>query len=124
VPDAFGRALDDDLGVPAALGVLHDTVRAGNTALADGAMETVREALSQVLAMTHVLGLDPASWATSSDLAPMVDALVQVALAQRSAARERKDYAAADAVRDQLSAAGVVIEDTPDGSHWSLSDGR
>jgi cysteinyl-tRNA synthetase len=71
-----------------------------------------------------VLGLDPASWATSSDLAPVVDALVQVALAQRSAARERKDFAAADAVRDQLTAAGVVIEDTADGPHWSLSDGR
>jgi cysteinyl-tRNA synthetase len=124
VPDAFGRALDDDLGVPAALGVLHDTVRAGNTALADGAKETAREALGQVLAMTRVLGLDPASWATSSDLAPVVDALVQVALAQRSAARERKDFAAADAVRDQLTAAGVVIEDTADGPHWSLSDGR
>jgi cysteinyl-tRNA synthetase len=120
VPDAFGRALDDDLGVPAGLGVLHDTVRAGNTALSDGAKETAREALSQVLAMTRVLGLDPAAWVTSSDLTPVVDALVQVALAQRAAARERKDFAAADAVRDQLTAAGIVVEDTPDGPHWTL----
>jgi cysteinyl-tRNA synthetase len=120
VPDAFGRALDDDLGVPAALGVLHDTVRAGNTALADGAKETVREALSQVLAMTQVLGIDPRAWATSSDLTPVLDGLVQVALAQRAAARERRDYAAADAIRDQLGAAGVVVEDTPDGPRWTL----
>ena len=124
VPDAFGRALDDDLGVPAALGVLHETVRAGNTALADGAKETVREALAQVLAMTQVLGIDPREWTTSSDLTPVLDGLVQVALAQRAAARERKDYAAADAIRDQLSAAGVVVEDTPDGPRWTLADGR
>jgi cysteinyl-tRNA synthetase len=122
VPDTFGRALDDDLAVPAALGVLHETVRAGNIALADGAKETVREALGQVRAMTQVLGLDPAQWVSTStsDLTPVVDALVQVALAQREAARARKDFAAADAVRDQLTAAGVVIEDTPDGPHWTL----
>jgi cysteinyl-tRNA synthetase len=122
VPDSFGRALDDDLGVPAALGVLHETVRAGNTALADGAKETAREALGQVLAMAQVLGLDPRAWTTSSDLTPVLDALVHVALAQRAAARERKDYAAADAIRDQLTAAGVVVEDTPDGPHWTLSE--
>ena len=123
VPDAFGRALDDDLAVPAALGVLHDTVRAGNTALADGAKETVREALGQVRAMTQVLGLDPHDWASreTSDLTPVVDGLVHVALAQRAAARERKDFAAADAIRDQLTAAGIVVEDTPDGPRWTLS---
>jgi cysteinyl-tRNA synthetase len=120
VPDAFARAMDDDLGVPAALGVLHETVRAGNTALADGAKETAREALGQVLAMSRVLGIDPTEWTTTSDLTPVLDALVHVALAQRQAARERKDYAAADAVRDQLTAAGVLVEDTPDGPRWSL----
>jgi cysteinyl-tRNA synthetase len=121
VPDPFGRALDDDLGVPAALAVLHETVRAGNTALADGAKETVREALGQVLAMTSVLGINPYRWATdAADLTGAVDALVQVALEQRAAARERKDYAAADAIRDQLAAAGVAVEDTPDGPRWQL----
>jgi cysteinyl-tRNA synthetase len=56
-----------------------------------------------------------------------VDDLVRVALEQRQAARERKDYAAADAIRDQLTATGIVIEDTPDGPRWSVSettDGR
>ncbi len=122
VPDAFGRAMDDDLGVPAALGVVHETVRAGNTALADGAKETVREALGQVVAMTQVLGLHPGDWieAGASDLTPVLDALVQVALGQRAAARERRDYAASDAIRDQLAAAGVAIEDTADGPRWSL----
>jgi cysteinyl-tRNA synthetase len=120
IPDTFGRALDDDLGVPAALGVLHETVRAGNTALAEGAKETAREALGQVVAMSRVLGIDPAAWTTTSDLTPVLDGLVQVALAQREAARQRKDYAASDAIRSQLIAAGIVVEDTPDGPRWSL----
>jgi cysteinyl-tRNA synthetase len=126
VPDAFARAMDDDLGVPAALGVLHDTVRAGNTALAEGAKETVREALGQVRAMAQVLGVDPTAWAESgtSDLTPVVDGLVHAVLAQREAARARKDFAAADAIRDQLAAAGVLVEDTADGPRWSLDSGR
>jgi len=122
VPDAFARAMDDDLGVPAALAVLHETVRAGNSALADGAKETVREALGEVLAMTSVLGLAPAQWTSSApDRTDTIDALVQVALDQRAAARARKDYAASDAIRDQLGSAGIAIEDTPDGPRWSLS---
>jgi cysteinyl-tRNA synthetase len=51
-----------------------------------------------------------------------IDALVAVALDQRKAARERKDYAAADSIRDQLAAAGIAIEDTPEGPRWSLDD--
>jgi cysteinyl-tRNA synthetase len=123
VPDTFGRAMDDDLGVPAALGVLHETVRAGNSALADGAKETVREALGQVAAMTRVLGIFPDDWApdTSSDVTAVIDALVQVALEQRAAARARKDFPASDAIRDRLAAAGVAVEDTPDGPRWSVT---
>ena len=126
LPDRFVEAMDDDLGVPAALGVVHDIVRAGNAALAEGDKDAARAALAQVLAMTSVLGLDPRAWTSrsSSDLTPVVDTLVKVALAQRAAARERKDYAAADAIRDELAAAGVVVEDTSDGPRWSLRDER
>jgi cysteinyl-tRNA synthetase len=122
VPDAFARAMDDDLGVPAALAVLHETVRAGNIALADGAKETVREALGQVLAMTAVLGISPRDWAAAStgDQSAVIDGLVAVALQARAAARERRDFPAADAIRDQLAAAGVKIEDTADGPRWSI----
>ena len=54
----------------------------------------------------------------------VVDALVAVAVEQRAAARARKDFAAADAVRDQLRAAGVVVEDTPDGARWTIAGDR
>jgi len=121
LPEAFIAALDDDLGVPRALGVLHDTVRAGNAAIDAGDAEAVGTAYAQVHAMLDVLGLAPEQWASSaSDLSGTVDALVRVALEQRTAARERKDFGAADAIRDQLAEAGVLVEDTADGPRWTV----
>jgi cysteinyl-tRNA synthetase len=126
LPAAFSAAMDDDLGVPAALGVMHDTVRSGNTAFAAGDKDAAAEGARAVLAMTAILGISPQAWQTSaaSDLTPVVDALVKVALAQRAAARGRKDYAAADAVRDELTNAGLVVEDTADGPRWTLKEGQ
>jgi len=125
VPAAFADALDDDLGVPQALAVLHETVRAGNNALAAGDLAATSARLAEVRAMLGVLGLDPLAepWVTAGpgdDLHAVVDALVGVALAQRQAARQRRDYAAADAIRDSLRDAGVLIEDTPQGPRWEL----
>ncbi len=125
VPAAFADALDDDLSIPQALAVLHDTVRAGNNALAAGDIGTTEIRLAEVRAMLGVLGLDPLAepWVTAGpgdDLHAVVDALVGVALVQRQAARERKDYPAADAIRDSLRDAGVLIEDTPQGPRWEL----
>ncbi len=124
LPEAFVRAMDDDLGTPAAVGVLHDTVRAGNKALADGDRETARANAAEVRAMLGVLGLDPADphWATggANDLTAVVDALVKGLLEQRAEARANKDFAAADAIRDQIKAAGIEIEDTPSGPKWSV----
>ncbi|MEV4254155.1 cysteine--tRNA ligase [Spirillospora sp. NPDC049652] len=124
LPDAFVQAMDDDLGVPQALAVVHETVREGNSALAAEDKDAVRRHLAAVRAMTGVLGLDPLSpeWGgtTGDDLSPIVDALVKVALEQRQEARKRKDYAAADAIRDRLTEAGVLVEDTPHGPRWDL----
>ncbi|MFE0268269.1 cysteine--tRNA ligase [Nocardiopsis alba] len=126
VPEAFAEALDDDLGVSQALAVVHGHVREGNTALAAGGKERVRELASELRVMLGVLGLDPLSdlWASEGQgLREVVDALVAVALEQRQAARGRKDYAAADAIRDRLTEAGVVVEDTPQGPRWDLRRG-
>ena len=122
----FAEAMDDDLGVPSALAAIHNVVRDGNTALAEGDASTTRGALGSVLAMTGLLGVNPVEWAAadSSDLRGTVDALVAVALEQRAAARQRKDYAASDAIRDQLSAAGVVVEDTAAGPRWTIKASR
>jgi cysteinyl-tRNA synthetase len=124
VPATFAAAMDDDLGVPQALAVVHTAVRDGNAALAAGDKAVVADRAAEVRGMLGVLGLDPAAepWRDDrrSDLVPVIDALVRVTLDQRTAARARKDYAAADAIRDQLAAAGVVVEDTPTGPRWTL----
>ena len=127
VPPAFAEAMDDDLALPQALAVLHDTVRSGNTALAAGQNDVALGAAVSVAAMTSVLGLFPWAepWASGagsdSGLRGAVDGLVRIALDQRREARERRDFAAADKVRDGLKAAGILIEDTPAGPRWTLA---
>jgi cysteinyl-tRNA synthetase len=125
LPAAFVAALDDDLAVPQALAVVHEAVTEGNTALAAGDQAGAAKQAESVRAMLAVLGLDPlaAPWVTAGDsgLRDVVAALVSVALGQREAARARKDYAAADAIRAQLHAAGIVVEDTPAGPRWELA---
>ncbi|SNS71764.1 cysteinyl-tRNA synthetase [Geodermatophilus saharensis] len=125
LPGEFRAAMDDDLGTPAAVAVVHETVRQGNTALAEGDDAAAAAALGRVRAMLRVLGLDPLDprWAGGGDgrLAEVTDGLVRLALEQRQAARARKDYAAADAVRDQLATLGVQVEDTPQGPRWELT---
>jgi cysteinyl-tRNA synthetase len=122
VPPAFAEAMDDDLAVSAALGVLHDEVRRGNNALAAGDGAGLTEAAGSVAAMTKVLGLWPGDFeaAAAGGLAPVVDALVPALLATRQAARDRKDFAESDRIRDALVAAGVLVEDTPDGPRWRV----
>jgi cysteinyl-tRNA synthetase len=127
VPAAFASAMDDDVNTSAALAVVHDTIRAGNTALAAGDEAATREVLSEVRAMLGVLGLDPLDPAwdgeeAGGDLRAVVDALVALALEQRAQARTRKDWAAADSVRDQLKHAGIQVEDTPAGPRWTVGE--
>nr|NLI51449.1 cysteine--tRNA ligase [Propionibacterium sp.] len=123
---AFAEAMDDDLGTPEALATLFGVVREGNQALAAGDSEAVLACHATVLGMLDVFGLNPgapewvAAGPASDDLAPVVDALVQTLLAQRAEARARRDWAAADAIRDSLAASGLKIEDTKDGARWSL----
>ena len=121
----FVAALDDDLGTSAALAAIHGAVHEGNTALDTGDRPTAVGVAGSVRAMTGVLGLDPLAdqWrstsgsdATSAALTVLVDRL----LVERAEARGRRDYPTADAVRDQLLAAGIAVEDTPDGPVWTV----
>jgi cysteinyl-tRNA synthetase len=81
--------------------------------------------------MLDVLGVNPyaAPWSTGgtgddAQLRTAVDHLVVGLLESRATARENKDWAAADAIRDQLKSAGIVVDDTSGGSRWSLADGK
>jgi len=122
--EEFAAALDDDLGVPQALAVVHAGVRSGNALLAAGELPALAATLAAVRRMLAVLALDPVSqWPSSAggDLAPVVDALVALAVEARADARSRKDWAQADALRDRLAAAGIVLEDTAAGVRWRLA---
>jgi cysteinyl-tRNA synthetase len=127
LPAGFEEAMDDDLAVPRALAVVHDTVRAGNVALSAGDSSTLASAVLSVRAMLDVLGLDPlsAQWSQptggGSQALAALDFMVRADIEARAQARENKDWATADAIRARLAGAGIVIEDSADGVRWSLA---
>jgi cysteinyl-tRNA synthetase len=123
---AFTAAMDDDLNAPQAVAALHELVSAGNEVLpraeagkddARAEVAALADALVELADGTLGLALSDAL-AEAADrerqLAPLVDQLLE----QRQRARAEKDFATADAVRDQLAAARVVVEDRPDGPRW------
>ena len=127
LPDAFGDAMNDDLGTPGALAVLYTAVREGNSAIEAGDRQVVAERLGEVAGMLEVLGLaagDPV-WRNQPGhdgaLETVVDGLISELLKQREDARARKDYAASDGIRDILMKLGVEISDTPQGPKWRIA---
>ena len=124
----FVNAMDDDLGTPAAVAAIHEVVTEGNKHLSSGEHTALRGSAAAVVAMLDVLGLDPAdpAWGSlgvsdDAQLNAAVDALVAGLLEERAAARADKDWARADAIRDRIAAAGIAVEDTPDGPTWTLA---
>lgn len=125
VPEAFAQAMDDDLNIPQALAVLHEKVRAGNAAVQAGQHAEAAACAGQVRAMADVLGLTPLMAFSSPSGSgagehAVLDALVTDLLEQRAEARAQKDFARADSIRDQLAQAGVLIQDSAEGSSWNL----
>ena len=124
LPADFISAMDDDLAMPVALATLHEVVRGGNSSLDSEDLSAAADALVAVQAMTLVLGINPAAWQAASPNAQKNEALGELVvslIAERDAARSAKDFARSDAIRDQLKAAGIVLEDAADGTHWSVS---
>ncbi|MEN9693577.1 MAG: hypothetical protein RLZZ330_1221 [Actinomycetota bacterium] len=129
IDPAFSAAMNDDLGVPAALAVVHEFVTTGNKELQKGAKTDVAEltkTLQQVRAMLDVLGVDPLAenWnsanADATQLREIIDALVSTQIQMRQQAREHKDFAKADEIRDALQSAGIALDDTATGARWSV----
>jgi cysteinyl-tRNA synthetase len=125
ISSAFTDAMNDDLAVPTALASISESLRTGNTAVTDGNKALIAQSANEIRGALEVLGCDPfdAAFAQSGgeDLTGALDGVIQLALTQRAAARERKDFAASDQIRDGLSALGITIEDTAQGPRWSIS---
>ena len=111
---AFGVAMDDDLGISAALAALFDLVRDLNRRIAARSLSgaDAARALDALRDLDRVLGLlpDPAE--------PPLEADLQVLLDERAAARSARDWAASDHLRDALAARGILVEDSRDGQRW------
>jgi cysteine--tRNA ligase len=146
LPEDFTRAMNDDINVSGAIAEIFTTIRQGNTLIDDcskdssqAQSESVQKliylAVLQVRAMLDTLGLDPyaQTWASNDNQSPAegsngkenkehsaLDSLITLQLKARADARKAKDFATADAIRDALNNAGIVIVDTSQGSSWHL----
>ncbi|MBY5160937.1 cysteine--tRNA ligase [Salsipaludibacter albus] len=128
--DRFTVAMDDDLNATAAVSVLHDavTVAHEHVRAAETGDDEARTAAAVLAGMVvtladDVLGLGLGAAVERDDaVGDRFGALVEHLIGERTAARDDRDFARADAIRDQLAAAGVVVEDRPNGSRWYLSD--
>jgi len=127
---AFSDAMNDDLAVPTALASISEALKTGNSAITAGDKAVIASAADEIRGALDVLGCDPfdpafASSGSSDELTAALDGTIKLALEQRTAARERKDFAASDAIRDGLASLGITIEDTAQGPRWSISrDGQ
>ena len=121
----FAAVMNDDLSVPQGLALIADWQRNGNTALTNQDKTEVAKYAGYIRGALDILGCDPFDTAFASsqgaDLSDAVDGLIKLLLEQREAARVRKDFAAADQIRDRITAMGISIEDTPQGPRWSIN---
>jgi len=125
ISQGFTDAMNDDLAVPTALAGISEALRLGNSAITSGDKAVIAASASEIRGALEILGCDPFDPAFGisggADLADALDGVIQLALAQRTAARDRKDFAASDQIRDGLAALGIIIEDTAQGPRWSIS---
>ena len=125
ISQELSDALNDDLAVPQVLAQISEWLKLGNSALSASDKAQVARYASHIRAALSIIGTDPFdsafSSSSSADLSGAVDGLISLLLEQRSAARARKDFAAADQIRDQIIAMGISIEDRADGVRWSIN---
>ncbi|WP_337588891.1 DALR domain-containing protein, partial [Acidithiobacillus thiooxidans] len=114
----FHNAMSDDFHTPAALATLFDLAREVNR-LRDEQSEVaapLATLLRELAAMLGILQEDPESYFRGSNESD--NAWIEERIAARLAARQKKDFAGADAIRAELAAAGIILEDGPAGTSW------
>lgn len=128
LPSQFVSAMNDDLNIPAALAVLHETLRAGNTAVDSADLAAATGLLNATVMMCKALNVysydldasGAAVWPTAEVSAELKNKIEQL-VADRLAAKAAKDFAQADAIREELTKLGVTLEDSADKTNWSIN---
>lgn len=125
ISEAFAAAMNADLAVPTALAAISENLRLGNQAITDNDKAAISKNADEIRGALEVLGCDPFDpvfgQVTGSDLTSALDGVIKLTLAERAAARDRKDFTASDTIRDGLTALGITIEDTAQGPRWSIN---
>jgi cysteinyl-tRNA synthetase len=112
----FRKEMEDDFGTPEAMAIAFEIVRRANGAI-DAGEESASSLVATAINLTGALGLHIGDTQQGGDDDAEIDALV----AARTMAKDRKDFAEADRIRDDLAALGITIEDTPNGPIWRRS---
>ncbi len=125
ISPTFADFMNDDLAVPQGLALISQWLKEGNSALTSSDKKIIAQNFAHIRGALSILGCDPYESAfrsqTGGDLTPAIDGLIALLLEQRAAARDRKDFATADAIRDRITSLGITIEDSADGSRWSVN---
>ena len=119
ISDEFKAAMNDDLAVPQSLALIAEYMKIGNSAGED--KKVLAKTAGQIRGILSILGCDPFDphFAVSKSNDAALNGLIKLALDQRQAARDRKDFKAADEIRDQIASLGITVEDTTNGPRWS-----
>jgi cysteinyl-tRNA synthetase len=111
-------ALEDDLNTPQALAKLHEWASALNKTEDPGAREAMKAALIGGGAILGLLEQDPEDWFKGAVTDGLAADEIEALIAARTAARQSKDFAEADRIRDELAAQGILLEDGAEGTTW------
>lgn len=116
---AFAAAMDDDFSTPAAVDVVFRLVRRANAALDASDVTQAGQCARSASHLAGVLGLDSGVPDESgAEVVGLTDADVEELLSERAVAREARDFATSDRIRDDLAEAGIVVSDGSSGATW------
>ncbi len=111
--EEFEKAMDDDFNTADAIAAIFELVKYANTtATAESSKEYLRGLLDRIVKLGDVLGL------ILDKKEELLDADIEKLIEERQAARKAKDFARADAIRDELLEKGIILKDTREGVQW------